>query len=490
MSQALRTEERRLFENTDPAKRAMAASALAERARRGEAGVVTLLGAATLLEAIPDWNAVLTLTEGALEVDQPDTTRAEWLARRAWCLFWADRTTEAWDVLTDSRGLIDRAATSSTKLRAYLVSGYVMDVRGAHHLALAWYSKALLLADDSMKPHVLLEMGTSESKQGKLAESVTTFDKALSALRSGDPKHDRLRIHLLSRSGVAYENLGDLTEAMDRHDAAVASARTSGNRELEFESLRRRARTLLAAQDFERAKRDLDDAENIAAGARRGELHMTHDWARFHRARGEWREALGRYKACLRLLPDAATMVLTFSDICTEILDGLEECLSRTNTPGEEAVRQARTELSALHRRTDIYSGQALTLDEQRGRIATAVERMRIAVLGDGVMSFVSAGYHFDLERGVARRLDQPGEAVEFDVNQRELLRFLYLAPGRTIAADPLREQLSLVAGSRLTREALRQIVSRLRLRLGIGPHELIGGMQGVPGGGYRLLYS
>ncbi len=484
---------RGLLASADPRERRRGVERVLEVARRERTHASELLSeAAQALEALPDWPLVLALTEEASVFDLPDGAFAEWLARKAWCLFWLNRADEAQEVLANVRDLAERHGTPAVRLRVYLISGYVMDVRGAHAQALAWYTKALTVADDAMRPHVLVEVGTSYSKQGALAEALARFEEALALLRPGDTAHEHLRVHLLSRSAVAYELLSDFTEALRRHDAALAVARTLRSHELEFTCLSRRFRTELACRDFPAARADLAAMEALAPKARRGMLHVTHDRARLHRAEGAWPEALAAYRGCVAMLPEAPAIVSTYSDIWSEILDGVEVCLVRLRAPGADAVREAQSDLATVRERSDIYSGQAVALEERRARAAASTERVREMLRAHERRSFVAAGYRFDLDACTAVKVGQGGPGVEKRLDAMEclLLAFLHGAPGRAASTNAIKKYFQAHGHPSLTPDALRQMVSRLKKKLALGRHELLTGKRGELGGGYTLLVN
>lgn len=476
------------LEHTDGTIRARAVQALlAAHAREGLREVDDLAQAVAALEKRSDWSLVLVVTDAVLRLDLSDERFVEWLLRKAWCLFWSNRPTEAWDILMNVRDLVERYPRPEFRLRLFLVSGYVMDVRGAHENAQGWYAKALAVADENAKPAVLLEMATSLSKQGALTEALARFDEALGLLREGDPAHERLRVHLLSRSAVALENLGDLLEALRRHDLAVAAAMNQ-DPQLAFETRSRRARTHLARRDFVKAEADLAAMEPYAERVRRGVLHLTHDWARVHRTRGNFPEALGQYRACVRLLPEAPEILSTYSDIWGEILDGLAECLRQTKSARVGQIETAQALLQALRARPDIYGGQSVTQGERLSRAVAATAEVRRLLLETDRETFVAAGFRFNLTAGTATRISSSDNVVPLDEGECLLLAVLALAPENSASVSMIRAGFKKKGVAAPSPEALRQMVMRLRKKLHLGPGELLQGKRGTKGGGYILV--
>lgn len=432
---------------------------------------------------------MLVIADTAVRLDVAEDVRAEWLTRKAWCLFWLNRATDAWGVLDRARELADEHGTAETRSRASLISGYVMDVRGAHARALAWYSKALTTAPSAMRPHVLLEMGTSHSKQGQLAEALRCFDEATSALETEGDKSRKLQAHLLSRSAVVHENLGDTREALSRHDQAIAIAVAVAKPELEFSCRARRARTLIAAHDYARAELDLDRNENLAPLVRRGHLEVSHDRARLLRSRRDWSAALKQYCVAIDALPAPPEIIANFSDIWCELADGVEECLSRLIDNTANIVRENLEAVRALRGRNDIYSGQATALEGLR-EVATRSTAQVVNLLRDRKkLVFVASNIRFDLSSRSATRMGLDASPVPLDDVAFEIIAFLHRCPGMRASTAELLKHLKSKVGV-TTPDALRQKVARLRHQLGASPRQAIRGLRGARGGGYLLVVA
>lgn len=438
------------------------------------------------LEELSDWGNLVCVGMGALQLELSDAECAEWVARLAWYRFASDDPDLAWDTLAQGRENIESNGATSVRRRAYLVSGYVMDVRGLHAAAHAWYAKALTVADAYDRPHVLLEIATSQSKQGLLMEALATFDDAKSLLVSGDAKHDRLRVHLLSRSAVVFELLGDVDEAIRRQTLALELATSAASCALEFECLRRRARSFLAKRLFVDAERDLVQAGALAPEQRRGLLHLTHDLARLELAKGNWQAAVSRYAACLQMLPDSTSVIRTYSDLWSEILDGLDASIARTRGCGMALVHQAQADNNAIRDRSGIYSGQAVRLEELRARAVQSAEALRQTLASADGKSFASAGYRFDVASGEARRLSMPDAAIRLDAGVAQVLRFLWHRPGHKATTSEIHAHLR-KAGEAIEEDALRRRISRWREALGIKNDQVLVGQRGGRGG-YRLV--
>jgi tetratricopeptide (TPR) repeat protein len=486
---ALDPQARELLTNTQEERCDDGVRVVLDRARRSPDEAAPLLAEAMLLlESVGDWTRVLVLTNSALKLDQDDAVFADLLARKAWCLFWLGRPADAWDVLQNARQAAEKSGNAAALVRVFLVSGYVMDVRGEHERAFAWYTRAFDQADDAMKPHVLVEMATSLSKQGRLAEAISRFKEAMGLLVPRDAKHERLRFHILSRWAVALENLGDQQEALRLQDEAIAVARALGDVEAEFSALSRRVRTTLSAKRFDEARADLAAAEPLAAQARRGALHFAHDMARFHRAKGEWTAALNKYLEAMRLLPASPEIVTAFADIWGEILDGLEETLERGQLDGVDLVRAAHADLATACSSTGIYGGQPVTLDERRRRAAASADRLRDLLLGDNAKTFTAAGYVFNLVTGTATPLVAGGVPIRLDDQAKALLACLFDAPDHTASMADILSYSRKHGAPIPTAGAARKVAQRLRKRLGVGSGKVVRGLRGAPGGGFALV--
>lgn len=441
-----------------------------------------------VLEELSDWVNLVPVIKSMLRLELTGAQRAEWMTRLAWCHFYLDNPNLAWEILSNAREDVEGSGSRSTKQRAYLVSGYVMDVRGAHAAALAWYAKALAIAAADDMPHVLLEIATSQSKQGLLTEANTTFEEMASLLVPNDPKHDRLRVHWLSRSAVVLELLGDLDEAVRRHTLAVEAAAVVESQTLQFECLRRRARSFLAVGEFVRAKEDLDKAAPLAGGRRRGPLHLAHDFARYELAQDHWQAALKRYKECIRMLPDSRTTVCAHSDLWSEILDGLDTCTSATKACDISLVWQAQSDLAATRQRSDIYSGQPLRIEELRKRAVLSSNELRRALMSEASNSFISGGFCFDVDAGTAHRLAPPCDLVQIDKVVSEVVRFLWKHKHRRANGDEIFRHLKSTLRYDCSPSALRKRINRCLAQLGLGHRQLVVGLRGVKGGGYELV--
>lgn len=446
-----------------------------------------LVALSEALEELSDWENLVRTVVGALQLELSDAERAEWTTRLAWYRFISDDPDLAWDTLAQGRRNIESNGAPNVRSRAYLVSGYVMDVRGLHAAAHAWYAKALTIADTYGRPHVLLEIATSQSKQGHLVQALATFDDAKSLLAPDDAKHERLRVHILSRSAVVLELLGDVDEAIRRQTLAFEVAKSAGSPGLEFECLRRRARSLIAKGQFVDAQRDLDQAGALAAEHRRGLLHLTHDLARLERAKGNWQVAASRYTECLQMLPDSTSVIRAYSDLWSEILDGLDACFARTHDCSLALVHQAQTDSNAVRNQSDIYSGQAVRLEELRTRAVQSTEALRRILVNADKTSFVSAGYRFDIAVGEAHRISTPDATIPLDAGVAQVIRFLWNRPQRRATAREIHAHLRKTGGA-IEESALRKRISRWREVLGIRNDQVLVGQGGGRDGGYRLV--
>jgi tetratricopeptide (TPR) repeat protein len=481
-------EESDLLASTEPDRREQGVRAVLERAGQSLDDAPAVLENATqILEAATDWPRVLTLTDAALPLDRSDASFADLLARKAWCLFWMGRNDDAWNVLPNAREAAEKCGNVKALVRVFLVSGYVMDVRGEHERSFAWYKEALERADETTKPHVLLEMATSLSKQGRLADAVAHFKEALSLLVPDDAKHERLRFHILSRWSVALENLGDLREALRLQDEAIAIARAAGDVGSEFTAWSRRARTDIAAKEFDDARTDLAAAKLLVPKAHRGALYFAHDSARLHRAAGEWDAALDRYRDAVRLLPSAAEIITGFADLWGEILDGLMETFARKRLGGVDDVRLAKADLMAARTAAGIYDAESTTLDERRARAAASAELVRRRLLGHERNSFVAASYVFDLKAGTATPV-AGGAAILLQAQANVLLACLFAAPRHMASMKDILAYSGKSVAPIPSATAARKVVQHLREDLEIGAEDVVRGRRGAPGGGFALV--
>lgn len=440
------------------------------------------------LEARDDaWAARRALAESALALDLAAPARSTWLGRASVAAFWQNDLDAAERHAASARAL--PGANPAALVRVLLVSGYLMDVRGQHARAEAWYRQALSRAPPEEQSRVLLEIATSLSKQGRYAESLAAFADAEAKM---NPSTDqRILIHVLSRRAVVHEILGDVVHAEALQRRALERATDLDASALAFTIHCRLLRTYLASGDLDRAYDALTQAEAHVAGARRGRLFLHSDWARYWRRREDWNRALASYNAAVVELPaDANDIVDGYADGWIEILDGVEECFRRLDLDKNATiVAETRRELRSLREPGGIYDDQATTTSEARRRVVDATDRVRRVILDEKPLTFTSQGYRFDLRARTATPLVGDTKSVALG-EAANLLLLLHAAPKQQATKAEILDRLRADEHPGLTWDAVRQRVRELRRKLRLRDDALLKGTRGRGKGGYALELS
>lgn len=448
-----------------------------------------------MLKDANDYHSLCLLFSCATQLDIPAKKKALFHAHHSWCSLVLGKTSAAWNSARKAIDLFEDEEVGQACHRAFMVSGYVCDMRGQHHIAESWYRRALPVSLPNKVANTWLEIGTSLSKQGQLGQSLLAFQHAEEAIDPENTKHNRILAHILSRRAIVYEIQQDLKKALREQDRALSLAIDSNSGELEFSIWCRKARIFLTTQNFEEAKGSLEKAASLKHQAKKGEIDLTHDWARFFRGKREWRKSIAFYRKTLELIPHDEELLFSHNDLWLEVLDGLLECLRHSEgAPSNLShVINARQELQAMRESAGIYNAQSLTRSELMSRALDPIRRIRQFLRNSDSEGFVSNGCRFDLKSGLIIQLGATLSPTKLrNETTRLFLSFLLSQPGNEASHSEiithLRDVCDVTGGDKTY---VRKIVSNLKadlrnLGIEIGPRDFIVARRKPPG--YKLL--
>jgi tetratricopeptide (TPR) repeat protein len=297
------------------------------------------------------------------------------LCEKAFFCFHKSKITDA--ELYAGRALKFARAIKSGKaeVKALTIKGYIDDVKGNHNKASAWYTIALAKCTRLQKPAVLLELGTSLSKQGAYAQAWKYMNEAIRLLESRlkdkfISAQEKLRsrkilIELQSRLGVLYESMGDYDESMRLYDESIKIAEQYNLGNLIYKAYSRKMKLMLLLDRADEAERCLTTAEDYLKDMDvepRISLFLANDRARIYRASMQYEKALEKYSEILykeKIIKNEDQidyMIKYQADLFNEVLAGIIDSLYAIGKVTiSESLSEIRARYNDIIRKFGIY---------------------------------------------------------------------------------------------------------------------------------------
>jgi len=260
--------------------------------------------------------------------------------------------------LSEAEKYADKALTLSrdigsnqAEVKALIIKGYINDVRGQHKKVVAWYTMALERCTKLQRPGILLELGTSYSKQGEYDRAIVYLNEVIkhsdrlihnkSIAKEERINQRRIYAEAWSRLGVIYESIGDFNGAQKAYDLSIELFQKYDLVWEQYKTLSRKVKLLIMRENFPEAERCLVEAQNLPLSGldSRAPLFIAHDWTRLYRAKAQYSDAMDEYEEILYgALSDSKAidkrlynLMRHQADIFGEILSGIHECLRGLN---------------------------------------------------------------------------------------------------------------------------------------------------------------
>jgi tetratricopeptide (TPR) repeat protein len=332
-----------------------------------------------------------------------------------WC-FHNARVTDAASYADTALKGARQIGSESAEARALTIKGYIDDVKGGHKKASAWYTMALGKCSTVAMPGLLLDIGTSLSKQGEYAHALTAMSEAIALSQvlaedtssSEQEKLHQRNIHAetLSRLGAIYENIGDYDEASRVYDESIGIAERCGFGSVVYKACSRKTKLMLSLGRLDAAQKCLVKAENHVKEMEpepRVRLFLANDWARIFGAAGLHEKALAKYReilygGALDEGNDFIGYVTKYqADLFSEVIAGTIDALYRTGRVSlAEALADIKVQYSTIIRRFGIYE----EFDKSR---EMEIVKNRLVILLDRV--FEAKPMHLEY-KGIEARYD------------------------------------------------------------------------------------
>jgi len=291
--------------------------------------------------------------------------------------------------------------SSRAETKALIIKGYLCDVRKEHKKTSAWYTMALSKCTKLQRPGLLLDLGTSLSKQGEYRQAWTLIkeaellavglstDKSIDNIERASQKKILTKTH--SRLAPVLEGIGDFDAALRSYDQALALSKENRFMHEIYKIYSRKTKLLIMLEQFNEAEDTLKKAEKVlyenSIQDPKSFLYLAHDWARLYKNSKRYKEAFKKYE---EILFDGLDDGLDYSDrlnyfmdnqadIFSEILVGVAECLrAKGRIVDSDSVYDDEARFSELKQQTGIYSeiDRTYKLDMQKKRIRTLLKRI------------------------------------------------------------------------------------------------------------------
>lgn len=371
-----------------------------------------------------------------------------------------------------------------------ILKGYLEDIQAQHKKATAWYFMALEKCSTSQRAGVLMDIGTSLSKQGeydrawlfmkrarRTTETLLT-DPSVSGLEN--IRQNRIHVDVLSRTGALYEGIGDYDKAMECHNEAIQKAMQNSFADLVYKTYSRKMKLMLFLARYDEAEKCLLAAQEYLQKCRAEEprfaLFIDHDWARFYRATKDYNKAMAKYKEILygvhQGLPCDRNkidyVIEDQADLFGEVAAGIVDCLySIGRTRLSEALDDARSRYREYIKRFGIY-------EELDKRHETLIVRNRTMVLLDRVFELepIAIEYKdieitYDPERHTKAVLSRGGAEFHLPPRSYYVIKCLMQNIGECVSQKQIEEFLKdhgeNIGGGSSIDSGIRNYISRLR---------------------------
>jgi tetratricopeptide (TPR) repeat protein len=269
--------------------------------------------------------------------------------------------------------------SNKAEAKALTVKGYLCDIKKEHKKTSAWYTIALAKCTKLQQPGLVLDLGTSLSKQGEYSQAWSWINEAKSlandlsderSLEDVERKNlKRIVAESYSRLGPVYEGIGDFDAALRAYDNGLALSLQHSFTNETYKIYSRKTKTYIMLESFSEAEAALKKADAVLQKSRdadpRSFLYLAHDWACLYKESKQHEQALTKYKQILFV--DTIDAPQTWfkrlhdfmdnqADIFSEIVKGIAECLYATGRITEaETINRGEALFSELKQQTGIY---------------------------------------------------------------------------------------------------------------------------------------
>jgi len=436
---------------------------------------------------------------------------------KAFLCFSGDRIAEADRYAGKALRLSRDIGSKKAEAKALTIKGYVDDVNGEHKKATAWYTAALKKSTKLQRAGILLDLGTSLSKQGEFGRSWGFMNEAinLSGRLSADAslsEPERFRqIKILaeswSRLGTLNESFGDFDGAARAYDKALALAGEHSVWDTIYKTFSRKIKLMIMEGNLSEAERSLQQAESIYRGQKlywdaRIPLFLVHDRARLQRASKRYSKAMETYREILYGEPsDSAGNITKLAastkpkaDVFGEILTGIVECLHGLGKETlAESLSNAETKYKSILGKTGIYEhmDKSHKLETHREKIRVLLEQIFLNLPGSVAYAGVQA-FH---EPGEKKALFKTTAGKKIPLAARYFYIFKYLVDsihhGAFLSAAEIESYLMEEMGrenfGHSNDRGIRNYVSRLEKKLQLDKRRLLIRRPSAKGGGWKL---
>jgi len=292
--------------------------------------------------------------------------------------------------------------SNEAEAKALTVKGYLCDIKKEHKKTSAWYTIALAKCTKLQRPGLVLDLGTSLSKQGEYSQAWSYINEAKSlandlsderSLEDVERKNlKRIVVESYSRLGPVYEGIGDFDAALRAYDKGLSLCMQHGFTNETYKIYSRKTKTYIMLESFSEAEAALKKADEVLQESKdadpRSFLYLAYDWACLYKESKQHEQALTKYKQILFVDTIDAPQTWfkrlhdfmdTQADIFSEIVKGIAECLYATGRITEaETINRGEALFSELKQQTGIYEekDRKSKLQNQKNSLSTALRQV------------------------------------------------------------------------------------------------------------------
>jgi tetratricopeptide (TPR) repeat protein len=318
--------------------------------------------------------------------------------------------------------------SNEAEVKAQIIKGYLCDVRKEHIKASAWYTIALNGCTTLQKPGLLLDLGTSLSKQGEYRQAWSLINEAMFLAKdiAEDKSIDNIEnniqkkilVKAYSRLAPVFEGIGDFDAALRAYDIALSLSEQNNFMHEIFKIYSRKMKLLIMLEDFDGAEEALKKAENVfyenIKDDPKGELYIENDWARLYKDSKNYEKALKKYKEILfgdfysrQIESDNLNNLMDHqADIFSEILLGIAECFRADGRIFDsETIYSEEAMFSELKQQTGIYGeiDKTYKLRIQKKKVRTILKQLLLNLPDTVEYKNIRAEYDYKEEKVIFR---------------------------------------------------------------------------------------